>query len=990
MRVFSTNIIDAPLMSRHLISILLYCIVSVLAYGQDTVSLPFHEEWDTYSETSERHVNGWWICKNGLNDGSVIQRSNLHGSLSTGYTNGSGTTFALPVFEVLADTFTFYIYGSNLMGHTAEVEFGYIPDNITVTTAEDVCTNFHPYDTVTLSVSNQWQRTTVAMQPYYDQYEPSHRLAIRLINNYGQQLYLDEIGGWLRDGGSCPMYTTECTDFWATFMPNALLMSDGSYDNNAMIGFLASGQNSATITVSNNQLGYEETFNHVGGTKTFMQLPTSHWDTTSARPSTMGYHITSSAPIYLYASNYQRSGWDICNLLPSSSFGTNYIVQDYHNPNSSATLYTPTAALVGTSDNTTIQMVLPCQIAGSPLNIGDTLTITLNEGESYLLRSRTTNSMFCGMPVTSDKPIALFQGHSAAVVGPSGGRDPLFEQARPVEMWGHEFIATSTRSRTEGDVIRITSAADNCVVSFDGNYQATIQRGESVTHTLPSNSALYIQTSQPCYVALYTWSFIYGTVGDPAMIPIIPVERWICRADFPIHNCNTDMSDIQRIADDHHFVNIVTATNAIGDLLLDGQPINDFVNLPSGYSYAREIVPPGAHTITSSSPFCAHAYGMGRWVGYGFAVTHACDTSECAVVFNDTIEYNDTVCLGSSYAENGFSVSGEETANAGTIERWWIDDSGAPLHYHHLNLTILPSFIFDTTIYTIHGDTMTFENTIITDGGDYTFSYTATNGCDSTITLHVICKDVDLVADKDKICSGECVELIAMGTHNAYWTATPTDTTIETQQGNLSITVCPTQTTEYTFSAVVGGPPLDHYVIEVKTPPTPSYTLSRPFIEYENTTVLFTDRSEGRRYSYWDFSDGVQDTAKYSYRKFSSTISDSIVVKLTTCSLPDCCSDTTFAIPVISRTIWFPNVFTPGEAENNRFGCVTNVEVDEFELYIYNRRGVLAYKSDNITAFWDGTHNGKPCSQETYTYYWRMRDKYGLTKSGVGMVMLLR
>ena len=724
---------DSVIMYRHTFLILVYSLLSVFAYGQDTVSLPFEERWDTYTPTSERYVNGWWICKNGIYDGSVIQRSNLHGSLSTGSTTGSGTTFALPVFEVLADTFTFYIYGSNLMGHTAEVEFGYIPDNITVTVPEDVCTNFHPYDTVTLSVSNQWQRTTVAMQPYYDQYEPSHRLAIRLINDYGQQLYLDEIGGWIRAADPCPQATTECTDFWATFMPNGLIASTGSYAENAIIGFIASGQNNATITVTNDQLGYSGTFNHTGGTKTFLQLPTSHWDTTSARPSTMGYHITSSAPIFLYASNYQRSGWDICNILPSSSLGTNYIVQDYHNTSSTSSQNAITSALVATSDNTTIRMVLPCRITGSPLNVGDTLTVTLDAGESFLLRSRSANVMFSGMPVFSDKPIALFQGHSGAIIGQSGGRDPLFEQARPIEMWGHEFIATSTKGRSEGDMICITSAADNCTVSFDGNYQTTIQAGESLTHTLPSNSAIYIQTSQPCYVALYTWSYNYGTVGDPAMIPIIPVERWVCNADFPIHNCNTDMSDAQRIADDHHYVNIVTATAAIGDLLLDGQPINDFVNLPSGYSYARKVVPPGAHSITSSSPFCAHAYGMGRWVGYGFAVTHACDTSECVVVSGDTIEYKDTVCMGTPYLENGFNLSENETSVAGTIERWWVDESSSPLQYHHLYLTILSSFRIDTTISLNLGDSLLLNDTTIMDPGIYSFTYTASNGCDSLI-----------------------------------------------------------------------------------------------------------------------------------------------------------------------------------------------------------------------------------------------------------------
>ncbi len=532
---------------------------------------------------------------------------------------------------------------------------------------------------------------------------------------------------------ACPQATTECTDFWATFMPNGLIASTGSYADNAIIGFIASGQNNATITVTNDQLGYSGTFNHTGGTKTFMQLPTSHWDTTSARPSTMGYHITSSAPIFLYASNYQRSGWDICNILPSSSLGTNYIVQDYHNTSSTSSQNAITSALVATSDNTTIRMVLPCRITGSPLNVGDTLTVTLDAGESFLLRSRSANVMFSGMPVFSDKPIALFQGHSGAIIGQSGGRDPLFEQARPIEMWGHEFIATSTKGRSEGDMICITSAADNCTVSFDGNYQTTIQAGESLTHTLPSNSALYIQTSQPCYVALYTWSYNYGTVGDPAMIPIIPVERWVCNADFPIHNCNTDMSDAQRIADDHHYVNIVTATAAAGDLLLDGQPINDFVNLPSGYSYARKVVPPGAHSITSSSPFCAHAYGMGRWVGYGFAVTHACDTSECVVVSGDTIEHKDTVCMGTPYLENGFNLSENETSVAGTIERWWVDESSSPLQYHHLNLTILSSFRIDTTISLNLGDSLLLNDTTIMDPGIYSFTYTASNGCDSLI-----------------------------------------------------------------------------------------------------------------------------------------------------------------------------------------------------------------------------------------------------------------
>jgi hypothetical protein len=115
-----------------------------------------NEEWDTYSQTSNRYVNGWYFCKSGINDQSIVQRANLHAFLSTGSSEGSGTTVATPWLAQVADTFSFYIYGSNLRGHTAQVEFGFIPDTATINDPSDICNLFIPYDTVTLSVSKQW------------------------------------------------------------------------------------------------------------------------------------------------------------------------------------------------------------------------------------------------------------------------------------------------------------------------------------------------------------------------------------------------------------------------------------------------------------------------------------------------------------------------------------------------------------------------------------------------------------------------------------------------------------------------------------------------------------------------------------------------------------------------------------------------------------------------------------------------------------------
>ena len=89
-------------------------------------------------------------------------------------------------------------------------------------------------------------------------------------------------------------------------------------------------------------------------------------------------------------------------------------------------------------------------------------------------------------------------------------------------------------------------------------------------------------------------------------------------------------------------------------------------------------------------------------------------------------------------------------------------------------------------------------------------------------------------------------------------------------------------------------------------------------------------------------------------------------------------------------TFWFPNVFTPGQDDNNRFGCIANCEVTEFELYIYNRMGLLVHHTQDIHAPWDGTRNEQPLPQGTYAYHYRLRTPDNNVHSGAGTVTLLR
>lgn len=71
---------------------------------------------------------------------------------------------------------------------------------------------------------------------------------------------------------------------------------------------------------------------------------------------------------------------------------------------------------------------------------------------------------------------------------------------------------------------------------------------------------------------------------------------------------------------------------------------------------------------------------------------------------------------------------------------------------------------------------------------------------------------------------------------------------------------------------------------------------------------------------------------------------------------------------VKSTTVYLPNAFTPDhDGANDRFGVV-GINVEEYELKIFNRLGELLFESRDITNKWDGTHLGKPVPDGVYVY----------------------
>ncbi|MEI6575257.1 MAG: gliding motility-associated C-terminal domain-containing protein [Bacteroidota bacterium] len=81
------------------------------------------------------------------------------------------------------------------------------------------------------------------------------------------------------------------------------------------------------------------------------------------------------------------------------------------------------------------------------------------------------------------------------------------------------------------------------------------------------------------------------------------------------------------------------------------------------------------------------------------------------------------------------------------------------------------------------------------------------------------------------------------------------------------------------------------------------------------------------------------------------------------CSL----SDTAEVVDCV--TVRLPNVFTPNQDGYNDAFLAEYVNVDKFELSVFNRWGVLMYHSTEITQGWDGNFNHNACPAGTYFYY---------------------
>jgi hypothetical protein len=391
--------------------------------------------------------------------------------------------------------------------------------------------------------------------------------------------------------------TTEGRDFWVAIPPNQWGVTS--------LHLAAAADGSATVTIPG--IGYAMTLPLVTGQVASLGLPGNVNLPATTGTADLGIHVTSTVDVGLYSRTENTTISTGYTGIPTTSLGTSYRVLSYVSNIAGNPSF---LAVVATADATSIT-VTP---RGAPA-----FTEMLNQGQAYVyavdIGGDTT-----GATVTSNKPVSVFGGVQCVFI-PTGVHacNPIVQQLPPVEAWGTSFLAVRFAQRIQGDTYRVLANEDNTVVSVDGSVVATLAAGDFYESILPAgmtstgNQGIYITATKPVLVAQYGngW-YVDQTNGDPLMILVPPKRQFL----------TTYLITLPWVGDmTAWFINIVTPTNALGSLEINGAPVDPALFAPigaTGWSGAQLPASVGTYALDSAQAFGVTAYEWGIYDGIGF------------------------------------------------------------------------------------------------------------------------------------------------------------------------------------------------------------------------------------------------------------------------------------------------------------------------------------------------------------------------------------
>lgn len=313
--------------------------------------------------------------------------------------------------------------------------------------------------------------------------------------------------------------STTSTDFWFGFLPHFGTPADATQVN------ITSASNSTVV--------YKQYVEHIIHQKRFglsgfdsrgaYFAPATAENRTPEVPVGNAFHLTATSPVTLSLLSSQGESTDAFSVYPRELLGRDYIIASWPNDpynNTSDTRYSLGGEflIIAQADSTVVEIHVTATTKLDQLGTvvghkaGETWTVTLQQGETYLVQSRGVvagEDDLSGSTVRSTKDIAVITGHQRTgvpIVPTQAYKSYLAAMMLSTEFWGSSYHLAPWKG-TQGSYYRLISAEDGNMISTGVGSSYLLNKGEIADLPNLGNAGyIYSTNSKRFLVAQYEFS----------------------------------------------------------------------------------------------------------------------------------------------------------------------------------------------------------------------------------------------------------------------------------------------------------------------------------------------------------------------------------------------------------------------------------------------------------------------------------------------------
>ena len=307
-----------------------------------------------------------------------------------------------------------------------------------------------------------------------------------------------------------------------------------------------------------------------------------------------------------------------------------------------------------------------------------------------------------------------------------------------------------------------------------------------------------------------------------------------------------------------------------------------------------------------------------------------------------------------------------------------------------------------SSYYSVYNDTFCasmpylFRGHSYSESGHYSDTLPSIHNCDSVLAVQLQRLEIPILSTELLYnCADENYTLVGhSNTPYLMWSSDGDDSIAN--PNSRKIVVDPDVTTVYTlftdYGEILRCPATTTVKVNPFVKPQAVMRVTPQMLSQEHLNFEARDLSEGDNLTRTWYIDSVpqSNTERLIY---GSAPHDADTCSLWLVVYDGHCYDTTIALlPVQRSDVALPNIFTPDGESNNRFTVYVH-NIANYEMSIYNRRGLMVYHSTDINDAWDGKDmNGTPCPPGSYVYHLRYSTIFRphSYQKLVGSVLLIR